>query len=307
MLLRNAAASTAGLRDFATYLSTLGVAGCDVVILDPSPRLQFELNARILRWVGRHVAVNTGDVLRAALTYAACENVIVAADDVRYSTGAIGQMCDLLGAHEVVEPQDYLDPMPWWGGIDAGRILIHRGIEPQPDHGATFGFRRGALCGLRAPSPVTSEDAQARRLAAVGAEVYPATDVFVRRQPGAFGDWLASRPRRAGDDFDLPMKTAFFFSLVPLLVLLAVVGGLQLAGGYASVIAFASVALAVRGRVGASSVFPLRACLFAPLWVLERSFSVYWALLRKLRGADEETSRVHVPDQASGAKVASGE
>ncbi|MGZ5433515.1 MAG: hypothetical protein ACXW5U_19305 [Thermoanaerobaculia bacterium] len=314
VLVQNAAASTAGLRDLATYLSTLRVADCDVVILDPSPRLQFELNARILRWVGRHVAVRrehraTGgvDIVRAASASAACEKVIVAADDVRYAAEAVDQLCDLLDAHEVVEPQDYLDPMPWWGGIDVGRILLHRGIEPQPDHGATFGFRRSAVRALRALAPATSADAQARRLAAVGAEVYPATHVFVRREPGAFGEWWSARPRLAGDDFDLPMKTAFFLSLAPLLVLLAVIGGLQLAGGYASVIAFASVALAVRGRAGASSFFPLRACLFAPLWVLERSLSVYWALLRKLRGTDEATSRVPVPDRVSGTKVASGE
>jgi hypothetical protein len=313
VLVNNASASTGEIRDLATYLSTLGVADCDVVILDPSPRLQFELNARILRWVGRHEVVRpehrTGsgiDVVRAASAYAACEKVIVAAEDIRYTAEAIGQLCDLLDAHEVVEPQDYLDPMPWWGGIDAGRILIHRGIEPQPDHGATFGFRRSALHALRALAPATSAEAQARRLAAVGAEVYPAPDVFVRREPGALGEWLSARPRLAGDDFELPMKTAFFFSLVPLLVLLAVAGGLQLAGGYAGAIAFASVALAIRGRSGASPFFPLRACLFAPLWVLERSLSVYWALLRKLRGADEATA-VHVPERASGTKVASGE
>ncbi len=313
VVVQNAAASTGDLRELATYLSTLGVADCDVVVLDPSPRLQFELNGRILRWVGRHVAVRAEhrvgsgiDVVRAASTYAACEKVIVAADDIRYTGAAIGQLCDLLDAHEVVEPQDYLDPMPWWGGIDAGRILIHRGIEPQPDHGATFGFRRSALRALRALTPATAADSNARRLAAVGAEVYPATDVFVRREPGAFGDWVSARPRLAGNDFELPMKSAFFFSLVPLLLLLASVGGLQLAGGYAGVIAFASVALAVRGRLGASSFFPLRACFFAPLWVLERSVSVYWALLRKLRGVDEAAA-VHVPERASGTRVASGE
>lgn len=313
MLVRNAAASTAELRDLATYLSTLGVADCDVVILDPSPRPQFDRNARILRWVGRHAALRPEhragsgvDVVRAASEYAACDKVIVAAEDIRYTSAAVGQLCDLLEKHEVVEPQDYLDPMPWWGGIEAGRILIHRGIEPQPDHGATFGFRRSALRALHALSPATSPDAQVRRLAAVGAEVYPAPDVFVRREPGALGEWLSARARFAGEDFELPMKTAFFFSLVPLLVLLAVVGGLQLAGGYAGVIAFASMALAIRGRAGASPFFPLRACLFAPLWVLERSLSVYWALLRKLRGADEDPAGVAVPDRASGTKVASG-
>ncbi len=310
----NAAASTSELRDLAGYLSTLGVAGCEVVVLDPSPRLQFELNARILRWVGRHVAVrpehrvHTGsiDPVRTAANLAACEKVIVAAEDVRYTPEAIGQICDLLEMHEVVEPQDYLDPLPWWGGIEAGRILLHRGIEPQPDHGATFGFRRSAVRGLRALEIIDADD-QARRLNAAGAEVFPATSVFVRREPGPLDEWLSGRPRVAGDDFALPMKSVFFFSLLPMLTLLAVLGGMRLASGYASVIAFASIGLALRGRVGAASFFPMRACLFAPLWVFERSVSVYWALFRKLRGADVDTFSEAVPQRVSGAKVASGE
>ena len=314
VVVENAAASASELRDLAGYLSTLGVAGCDVVVLDPSPRLQFELNARILRWVGRHVAVrpehraHTGaiDPVRTAATLAACEKVIVAAEDVRYTPEAIGQICDLLEMHEVVEPQDYLDPLPWWGGIEAGRILLHRGIEPQPDHGATFGFRRSAVRGLRALEIIDAED-QARRLSAAGAEVFPATSVFVRREPGALDEWLSERPRVAGDDFALPAKSVFFFSLMPMLLLLAVLGGLRLAGGYASVIAFASFGLALRGRAGAASFFPLRTCLFAPLWVFERSVSVYWALFRKLRGTDVDTASEAVPQRASGAKVASGE
>ncbi len=309
-----ATASADELRKLANYLSTLGLAEVDVVVLDPSPRLQFDLNARILRWVGRHVAVRPEhrspsgavDVVRAAVDVAGCDKVIVAAEDVRYTPEAIGQLCDLLDLHEVVEPQDYLDPLPWWGGIDAARILVHRGVEPQPDHGATFGFRRTTVRSLRHISAAHLHDDQARRLAAVGAEVYPATEVFVRRQPGQLADWMTERPRQAGDDFNLPMKSAFFFSLVPLLMLLAILGGFRLAGSYASIIAVASVALAVRGRSGAGAFFPLRAVLFAPLWVFERAVSVYWALFRKLRGADEP-QRVAVPDRARGTKVASGE
>lgn len=291
-----------GIRELAHYLSSLCVTDCEVVILDPSPRLQFEHNARTLRWVGRHVSVrpehrmNGGiDAIGAAAAHAVCEKVIVAAQDVRYTPEAVGQICDLLDAHEVVEPQDYLEPVPWWGGIEAGRILIHRGIEPQPDHGATFGFRRSALRALRNLGPASSSESDARRLAAAGAEVYPAADVFVRREPGPLADWVAARPRRAGDDFMFPVKTAFFFSLVPLLFLLASAGGMHLAAAYAGVIAFASTALAMRGRSGAAMFFPLRACFFAPLWVLERSVSVYWALLRKLRGADEPGTGVAVP------------
>lgn len=307
-------AAAAELRELSEYLSELNVAGCEVVILDPSPRMQFELNARTLRWVGRHVALAPEyrtrrgvDVVQAAAAYASCEKVIVAGSDIRYAPDAVEKMCARLESHEVVEPQDYLDPMPWWGGIEAGRILIHRGIEPEPDHGATFGFRRNALRALRALGPATSNDAQVRRLAAVGAEIHPAPDVFVRRQPGPLAAWIASRPRLAGEDFTMPVKTLFFFSLLPLLVLLSVLGGMQMAGGYASMIAFASVGLAARGRAGAGAFFPWRACLFAPLWVLERSISVYWALLRKMRGVEEDELGVAIPDRASGSKAASGE
>lgn len=306
VLVESAGSPAGDLRDLASYLSTIGVAGCDVVILDDSSRLQFELNARILRWVGRHVAVRAEhcapggavDVVRAATSLAGCEKVIVATADVRYTPEAIGQICDLLDAHEVVEPQDYLDPLPWWGGIEAGRMLIHRGIEPQPDHGATFAFRRSVIPTLRNLGAGDLLDDQARRLSAAGAEVFAASHVFVKREPAAFGPWLSQRARAAGDDFALPVKTAFFFSLVPMLALLGILGGMRMAGGYAGVIAFAAAGLALRGRAGASAFFPLRACLFAPLWVFERSISVYWALFRKLRGTDVEPSRVAVPDRA---------
>jgi hypothetical protein len=314
VVVENSAAANGDLRDLASYLSTLGVAQCDVVILDASPRLQFDLNARTLRWVGRHIAVRPEyrtpqgavDVIRAAVAYASCEKVIVATDDVRYTPEAVGKLCSLLDVHEVVEPQDYLDPLPWWGNLEAGRMLVHRGIEPQPDHGATFGFRRAALRALRGLANSLAFEDPVRRLGASGAEVHAATDVFVRREPGPFGEWLERRPRLAGEDFALPVKSAFFFSLLPLLAALAILGGLQLAAGYAGVIAFASVGLALRGRAGAASFFPLHACLFAPLWVFERSISVYWALLRKLRGTDVVTTGIAMP-VSSGEKVASGE
>lgn len=303
VVVESSAASMPDLRELGNYLSTLGTAGCDVVVLDPSPRMLFELNGRILRWVARHVAVGpehctsagTLDCLRAAAAVAACEKVIVASEDVRYTPAAIGQLCDLLETHEVVEPQDYLDPLPWWGSVEAGRILLHRGIEPQPDHGATFGFRRGTVRALRALNLIDDRD-PARRLANAGAEVYAASDVFVRREPGAFEDWLEERPRIAGNDFALPFKSAFFFSLVPFLLLLGVFGGMRLAGVYAGVVGFSSVGLALRGRAGARAFFPLRACLFAPLWVMERSVSVYWALFRKLRGVEPEPLRIAVPE-----------
>jgi hypothetical protein len=271
-----------------------------VVVLDPSPSPLFERNARTLRWVGRHIAVRpehctpagTLDRMLAAANVAACEKVIVASRDVRYAAEAIGQLCDLLETHEVVEPQDYLDPLPWWGTIEAGRILLHRGIELQPDHGATFGFRRGAVRTLRAYG-VT--------------HAFAAADVFVRREPATLDEWIEDRPLVAADEFSSPLESAFFFSLAPLFLLLAALGGMQLAGVYAAVISFTAIGLALRGRSGAGAFFPLRACFLAPLCIVERSVSVYWALFRKLRGAEADTARIVLPDHAGGTKVASGE
>jgi len=281
------------VRDFAAYLSGVGVAGCEVIVVDDTAA--FAQHRRVLRWVGQHVAPlprhralnGAVDPLRAAVDVASCEKVIVASPRVRYAPQLVDRLCSLLDQHEVVEPQDYFDPLPWWGGIDAGRMLLHRGIEPLPDHGSTFAFRRGAIRGLCSLEALDFPgDDCVRRLQEQGAEILSATDLFVRCEPPQVSDWIRERPRLAGDDFVMPVKTAFFFALLPLLALLASFGGARLATSYGGALLLGSVALALRGRAGASPFFPLRACLYAPLWVLERSVSVYWALLRKMSGAE---------------------
>jgi hypothetical protein len=302
--------------ELAQYLSFLSLEDCEVVVVDASSHAAFEENRRVLRWVGRHVApserqrTSTGaiDLVRAGSMLASCEKVIVANANVRYSAAELDELLALLDQHEVVEPQDYLDPMPWWGSIDAARMLVHRGIEPHPDHGATFAFRRSALRGLRGLDIDYYDEPEdpVRKLAMQGAEVHSASDLFVRRTPPELEEWVEERPRQAGDDFALPVKSAFFFGLLPLALLLTIFGGFRLAGGYAGTIAFATVALAMRGRAGASAFFPLRACLFAPLWVLERSVSVYWALYRKLRVSGAEPDPAPVAERTS-SRAASGE
>jgi hypothetical protein len=301
----DAAASLDDLRSFANHLSTLAVAGCEVIVVDDTP--SFDRNRRILRWVGRHVAAlprhralsGAVDPLRAAQDLASCEKVIVANARVRHDAATIAALCALLDGHEVVEPQDYYDPLPWWGGIDAGRMLVHRGIEPLPDHGATFGFRRAAVRGLRGLDALDDGgDDHVRRLRSQGAAVHSAGDLFVRCVPPSIPSWLRERARHADDDFALPLKTAFFFALLPVAALLAAFGGAPFAGSYAGVLVMGSLALAVRGRAGATSVFPFRAALFAPLWMLERSISVYWALLRKLAGRNVVSAH---PERERGA------
>ncbi|HVR38955.1 MAG TPA: hypothetical protein VMU84_07645 [Thermoanaerobaculia bacterium] len=275
---------SADLESLAPYLSSLGVADCDVVVLDASPRPVFDDHRRVLRWVARHLPAASGNnaALQLAIDRSACEKVILASHDIRYTPSQIDQLCDLLELHEVVEPHEYFAPAPWWSRVDAGRALVHRGVDPYADHGATFAFRRSAIRGLRGIREL-DDDPPVRKLIANGAEVHPATDVFVLRIAPALPEWIAERPRQAMDDFAMPMKTAFFFTLAPMLLLLALLGGLRLASSYASAIAFASIVLAVRGRSGASSRFRLSSCLYAPLWIAERSCTVYWALACKLR------------------------
>jgi hypothetical protein len=123
--------------------------------------------------------------------------------------------------------------------------------------------------------------------------------------PPAFSDWIRELPRRAEEEFAVPAKAALFFMLLPALAGAALIGGVRMAGSLAGAIAFASIALALRGRIGAGRFFPWRACFFAPLWILQRSVSIYWALLWRVRKAGEPR-RIPIAVRADGEQAASG-
>jgi hypothetical protein len=256
------------LQNLAAYLSTLGPAGCEVIVLDDARPEEFAERSRIFRWVGRHLPFTPSDALREAVEVASTEKIIVARADTRYMPEAIAAICDLLDHCDSVEPEEFVEPLPWWGGIDAGRILFQRGID-QPALPSTFAFRRGC-------------ETIDRRTA---------YDVFVRREPPPLVTWLRTR-------VDEPHGIGLFLAILPLLLVMTLLGGGDLAAGYAGVVMFAATAIAIRGRVGAGKHFPLHACLFAPLWLLERSITGYWTLFQRLRGggtqavADAMPSRV---------------
>jgi hypothetical protein len=75
-------------------------------------------------------------------------------------------------------------------------------------------------------------------------------------------------------------KTALFFSLPIFAVATALVWGTAGFLLYLLALSLISTVLAAAGRLRgtASQYFPWSVCLFAPLWVIERSFSTYWAL-----------------------------
>ncbi len=282
------------LQRLAQYLSTLAPAGCEVLVLDTASPTLFDSRQCVLRWVARHIAVQQQEhsdealeLVRAAAAAATTDKVIFAAGNTRYSADEIGDICTLLDRHDVVEPEEYVGPLPWWGAVEAGGMLLYRGVErPRPDR-STFAFRRSAFRPLHGFSeerigPVPG-------LAFIGADVHEAQDLFVRKEPPSLLAWLRTRRLDAFDPAS-PMRTFFFLAAIPLLIFLAIAGGMDIAGGYAAVVGFASVVLAVRGRIGASRVFPIRACLFAPLWILERSMSASWSMFTRLRAATASPS-----------------
>jgi hypothetical protein len=296
VVLENGSGSTEALCELAAYLSEIAVSNIEVIIVDASTEAAaVEENRRVLRWVGRHVIARPQhfagngklDAVRAAADLAACEKIIVADARVRYGQAALDETIELLELHEVVEPQDYVDPLPWWGSVEAGRILVHRSLSPLPDHGATLGFRKRIGRGLRPLEHGALDAGCARRLAAQGAEVFHAMRVFVRRVPPAFSDWMRTLPRRAEEEFAMPVRAAMFFTMIPSLIAITLLGGLRLAAACAGTAAFASILLALRGRIGAGRFFPWRACIFAPLWILQRAVAIYFALLRRAGGIGE--------------------
>jgi multisubunit Na+/H+ antiporter MnhE subunit len=75
-------------------------------------------------------------------------------------------------------------------------------------------------------------------------------------------------------------KTLFFIALLPALIILGLLQGARVALLFACFIAACSVLAALRGlcRDRAYKFFPVYVILYAPVWVLERMLSTYWAL-----------------------------
>ena len=292
------------VQELARYLSTLSAAECEVIILDAAAGIDFENHRRVLRWVGTHRADQDPDTLRAAYDAASLEKVIIATAGTRYTPAEIAQVCELLDRYEVVEPEEFIQPLPWWGGLDAARILLLRGVDHPGGDSATFGFRRSVFRPLRGIDEPQA-DSHVRRLLLQGTDFHCARDVFVRREAPQLRQWISSRAREARNDFLYPMKAAFFLGLLPLVILLSLVGGARFASGYAGVIAVGAVMLAVRGRAGAAKFFPLHSCLFAPLWIVERSIGVYWALFQRVTGTPPEPEKAAAAGTSRRARVSS--
>src|SRR5687768_1125302 len=112
-----------------------------------------------------------------------------------------------------------------------------------------------------------------------GASVCHANDFFILKRPPTLRKWREQRPRQAYEDFVMRAKTLAFMAVLPAAAIALWLGGVGALLSYAGAVAGVSMVLAERGRRGAAMrFFPAGVTLHAPLWVLERAVSVYWAL-----------------------------
>ena len=288
--IRRATFSAAEANELAVYFGRINDAGCDVLVIDGSPTFVFEQHDDVFRSVCRHENVDQSfgylndkvNGIHTGVRLSAMEKIILADDDIRYRAAEIDRVWELLDKFEVVRPQNYLTPLPWWGRMEAARMLINRATLRTADYPGTCAFHRTTMLrvGHYDGDVLFDNEEMIRHFAKAGASIGYATDLFVLKRPPIFQKWKEQRPRQAYEDFGLRAKTALFLSLPAVATWIAAVAGWKSLLVYLLCASIAAVLLAAVGRFRgtASNYFPMSVCFFAPLWIFERGLSTYWAL-----------------------------
>lgn len=278
----------AEVAEFKAYFRMLQQTGCRVLVVDGSPAEIFAQHHA--EWVphSQHVPADNsygfmnGKVngIYTGVHATQDEKIIVADDDIRYSPEDIARICALLDSCDLVRPQNYFKPLPFWARMEAARMLFNRAFLRAGDYPGTCAFLRSTFLriGVYDGDVLFDNEEMVRHFVVSNTRICYATDFFILKKPPVFKKWLEQRPRQAYEDFVMILKTAFFLSVLPMLVLLVFVMP-SWSLGVALCAALISILICARGlRNGASKFFSPFNLLFAPLWVLERSFSVYLAL-----------------------------
>jgi hypothetical protein len=276
--------------ELAHYFRALDDAGCDVLVIDGSPASVFEQHAGSWRSLCRHERVDRSfgylndkvNGIHTGVRLATTEKIILADDDIRYTGAEIDRVRELLDNFEVVRPQNFLSPLPWWGRMEAARMLINRATLRTADYPGTCAFRRDAMLrvGPYDGDVLFDNEEIIRHFARAGATINYAANLFVRKRPPALRKWIEQRPRQAYEDFGLRSKTALFLSLPLMAIWVGVAFGQRALLMFFASASLAAIALAAAGwlRGNAARFFLWSVCLVAPLWIIERTVSTYWAL-----------------------------
>ncbi|HEY6805327.1 MAG TPA: glycosyltransferase family 2 protein [Pyrinomonadaceae bacterium] len=282
-------------RTLGNYFKSLLGTGCEVLVVDGSPAEVFAEHDRVWGDFTRHVKPDpkftflNGKVngVHTGVELASSEYIIVADDDIRYTASNVKRMCSLLSEYEVVRPQNFISPTPFWARLENARILVNRGVLRTGDYPGTCGFRRSTMLrvGPYDGDVLFDNEEMIRHFAVQGATIKYALDFFILKRPPTFKKWVEQRPRQAYEDFVMRLKTMAFMSVLPLASALLVFRGLWSAVAFAAIVSVLALVLCSMGlvRTSAFRVFSTSTPLFAPLWILERSVSVYWAIYWRVR------------------------
>jgi hypothetical protein len=279
--------------DLTAYFHVFREVDCELLVIDGSPAPVFSLNAVEWRGLCRHVPVDrrhpylNGKVngIHTGVAATSADYIIVGDDDVRCTAEDLRRMIDLLDRYDMVRPQNYFDPVPWWAAIDAARMLINRALLVGADYPGICAFRRETFLavGPYDGDVLFDNEEIVRHFLVRGATVANARDLLIRKLPPRLSKWLEQRPRQAYEDFVMRGKTVGALLLHPVAIALAIAFGSSAFAVYAVVLALGSIVIAARGRSGAAAAkFPVRAVLAAPLWLIERGISVWVALAWRL-------------------------
>lgn len=279
-------------KEFREYFRFLTGGDCEVLVVDGSSAEVFARHAETWGDVCRHVAVDSqykylnGKVngIHTGIALTAHEAVILADDDIRYTVQDVKRMVDLLQDCDMVRPQNYLQPLPFWARMEAARMLINRAWLKEGDYTGTLGVRRSAMRrhGHYDGDVLFDNEEIVRHFRTQKARIAYARNFFILKRPSTFRKWIEQRPRQAYEDFVMRGKT-LFFALLPFAFILSCLLSWQFGGFvwtllFLIIVAGGSILLAYRGLGdGARRYFPKSVCLYAPLWIVERAFSTFWA------------------------------
>ena len=278
--------SAGGLADLPEYLARVAEWAKVLVVDGSAPEVFAAHSAEFPVCVGHvapaHACLN-GKVagVLTGLELARTEFCVIADDDVRYTEPVFRRMLALLLTADVVRPQNYFEPLPWHARWDTARTLLNRALGA--DYPGTLGVRRSVL--LRAGGycgDVLFENLELiRTVRAAGGTEARASDLFVARRPCSARHFLTQRVRQAYDGFAQPLRLASELALLPVLA-----AGTRRFRSLPVIAAAAAAGVAEIGRRRrrGTEVFPASSAVWAPIWLLERSVTVWAALWHRLTG-----------------------
>lgn len=270
--------------DLIDYLRHLSGEVSDLVVVDGSDAEVFEQHRCRLPMAVRHLrpdpdqrsAMGKVAGVLTGLDSAHYDVVVIADDDVRWTTDLLRAALERVDTCEVLRPQNVFVPSPWHARWDTGRILLNR--VTGGDWPGTLVVRRSALAGGYSGDALFENLELVRTVRARGGRERVALDLCVPRRPPATPVFWRQRVRQAYDEWARPGRLLIQLAVLPAIL----TGGLPVAG----CVGMVAVVLAELGRRrgGGRRFWSAGAALWAPVWVAERSVTSWMAVGARFRG-----------------------